>query len=66
MKPATPARVELFKSVYREEKFLVVSEQAPTAQDTSAERKVFEITRDYTMYERTEAPPEYPPVMRHP
>jgi heme-degrading monooxygenase HmoA len=38
----------------------------PAVQDTSADRKVFEITRDYTMYERTEAPQEYPPVMRDP
>jgi hypothetical protein len=64
--PARPAGGELFKSVYREGKFLVLSEQAPAVQDTSADRKVFEITRDYTMYERTEAPQEYPPVMRDP
>jgi heme-degrading monooxygenase HmoA len=63
-KPATPVSGELFKSVYREEKYLVVSEHAPAAQDTSAEHKAFEITRDYTMHERTEAPQEYPPVMR--
>jgi heme-degrading monooxygenase HmoA len=63
--PARPAAGELFKSVYREGKFLVLSERAPTPQDTS-DRKAFEITRDYTMYERTEAPQDYPPVMRHP
>jgi hypothetical protein len=56
----------VFKSVYREDKFLVLSEQAPSAQDTSADRKAFEITRDYTMHERTEAPQEYPPVTRDP
>jgi heme-degrading monooxygenase HmoA len=65
-KPATPVSGELFKSVYREEKYLVVSERAPTAQDISAEHKAFEIARDYTMDERTEAPQDYPPVVRHP
>jgi heme-degrading monooxygenase HmoA len=65
-KPATPTSGELFKSVYREGKFLVLREHASAAQDTSAESKAFEITRDYTMYERTEAPQQYPPVTRHP
>jgi len=64
--PTPPIAGELFKSVYQEGKFLVLSEQAPTVQDTSADRKVFEITRDYTMYERTEAPQKYPPVKLHP
>ena len=64
--PARPVGGELFKSVYRQGKFLVLSEHAPIVQDTSADRKAFEITRDYTMFERTEAPQEYPPVMRHP
>jgi heme-degrading monooxygenase HmoA len=64
-KPATPTSGELFESVYREGKCLVVSEHAPAAQDTAAESKAFEITRDYTMYERTEAPQDYPPVTRH-
>jgi heme-degrading monooxygenase HmoA len=66
IEPARPAGGELFKSVYREGKFLVLSEHAPIVKDASADRKVFEITRDYTMFERTEAPQEYPPVMRHP
>jgi heme-degrading monooxygenase HmoA len=60
--PARPAAGELFKSVYREGKFLVLSEQAPGTQDGSADSKVFEITRDYTMYDRAEAPQHYPPV----
>jgi heme-degrading monooxygenase HmoA len=64
-KPATPARGEVFKSVYRDEKYLVVSEHAPATQDAAAESKAFEITRDYTMYDRAEAPQNYPPVMRH-
>jgi heme-degrading monooxygenase HmoA len=61
--PAAPAG-ELFKSVYRENKFLVLSEHAPAAQEASADSKVFEITRDYTMYDRVEAPQSYPPVLR--
>jgi heme-degrading monooxygenase HmoA len=65
-KPATPVGSELFKSVYREEKYLVVSEHAPAAQDTAAEHKAFEITRDYTMHERAEAPQDYLAVVRHP
>ena len=62
--PAAPATGELFKSVYREGKFLVLSECAPGAQEASADNKAFEITRDYTMYDRAEAPQSYPPVMR--
>jgi heme-degrading monooxygenase HmoA len=61
--PEAPAG-ELFKSVYREGKFLVLSERAPGAQETSADSKAFEITRDYTMYDRAEAPQSYPPVAR--
>jgi heme-degrading monooxygenase HmoA len=63
--PAVPAAGELFKSVYREGKFLVLSEHAPGAQEVSAD-SVFEITRDYTMYDRAEAPQSYPPVIRDP
>jgi heme-degrading monooxygenase HmoA len=55
---------ELFKSVYREGKFLALSERAPDTSDAAADRKVFEVTRDYTMYDRTEAPQQYPPVPR--
>ena len=62
--PATPAAGEIFKSVYREGKFLVLCEHAPGAPGASADTRVFEITRDYTMYDRTEAPQSYPPVMR--
>jgi len=56
---AEPARQdgELFKSVYREGKFLVLADQAPAPQE-AAETKAFEIIRDYTMYERAEAPQE--------
>ena len=62
--PAGPVAGELFKSVYREEKFLVLSERAPDVQAAPADSKVFEITRDYTMYDRAEAPQQYPPVER--
>jgi heme-degrading monooxygenase HmoA len=60
--PAGPRVGELFKSVYREGKFLVLCERAPDAGDAAADIKAFEITRDYTMYDRAEAPQLYPPV----
>jgi len=62
--PVAPAAGEIFKSVYRENKFLVLSERAPGAQEAPADSKAFEITRDYTMYDRMEAPQSYPPVKR--
>jgi heme-degrading monooxygenase HmoA len=62
--PAGPVAGELFKSVYREGKCLVVSEGAPNTQSAAADSKVFEIMRDYSMHDRTEAPQSYPPVMR--
>lgn len=64
VEPGGPIAGELFKSVYREGKFLVLSESAPAAAAPSADIRAFEITRDYTMYDRAEAPQEYPPVMR--
>jgi heme-degrading monooxygenase HmoA len=60
--PAKPAEGELFKSVYREGEHLVLSERAPAARTASVDFKAFEITRDYTMYDRAEAPQDYPPV----
>ena len=62
--PAGAIGGELFKSVYREGKFLVLSESAPAAPAASVDTRTFEITRDYTMYDRTEAPQEYPPIVR--
>jgi heme-degrading monooxygenase HmoA len=62
--PAGPVAGELFKSVYREGKSLVLSENAPGAPDALADGKVFEIMRDYTMYDRAEAPQSYPPINR--
>ncbi len=62
--PAGPVAGELFKSVYRDDQFLVLSEPAPTAQALAADSKIFEITRDYTMYDRAEAPQQYPPMPR--
>jgi heme-degrading monooxygenase HmoA len=63
---AVPVAGELFKSVYREGKFLVLSGSEPAAQAASSDRKAFEITRDYGMYDRAEAPQSYPPVAREP
>jgi len=59
--PAAPVTGELFKSVYRDGHYLVLSETGPGVPD-AADTKVFEITRDYTMYDRAEAPQDYPPV----
>jgi heme-degrading monooxygenase HmoA len=61
-KPARMADAERFKSVYREDKFLLLSASAPT--DVSADQLVFDVIRDYTMYDRAEAPQDYPPVGR--
>ena len=61
--PERQAGGELFKSVHREGKFLVLADRAPVEREAD-DAKVFEIFRDYTMYERAEAPQEYPPVMR--
>ena len=55
---------ELFKSVYRENNFLVLWDGAPAASVGSTDIKVFEIARDYTMHDRAEAPQQYPPVAR--
>jgi heme-degrading monooxygenase HmoA len=57
-------RGELYRSVYREGKFLVVGDGAPVGQYRSADTRTFEIIRDYTMHERAEAPQSYPPVAR--
>ncbi|HET7886567.1 MAG TPA: antibiotic biosynthesis monooxygenase [Bradyrhizobium sp.] len=61
--PTEPVAGELFKSVYRDGKFLVLSESEVGATE-AADRKAFEITRDYSMYDRAEAPQQYPPVPR--
>src|SRR3954470_846410 len=55
---------ELYRSVYREGKFLVVGDGAPIRQHRSTDTRTFEIIRDYTMHERAEAPQSYPPVAR--
>lgn len=62
--PQGPVVGELFKSVYRDGQFLALCERAVEAQALAADSKVFEITRDYTMYKRAEAPQQYPPVER--
>jgi heme-degrading monooxygenase HmoA len=61
--PVKPAG-ELFKSVYRQSQFLVLSEDEPAKQEAPHDTKTFEIIRDYSMYERAEAPQKYPPVQR--
>lgn len=63
-KPVWPVAGELFESVYREGKFLVLSDTEPAAQAAASDRKAFEIMRDYGMYDRAEAPQSYPPVVR--
>jgi heme-degrading monooxygenase HmoA len=55
---------ELYKSVYREGKYLVLGDGAPAAQGNATDAKLFEVIRDYTMYDRAEAPQQYPPVER--
>jgi heme-degrading monooxygenase HmoA len=62
--PVKPVTGELFKSVYREGQYLALYERAPDVQDVPADSRVFEVTRDYTMYDRAEAPQDYPPVER--
>ena len=62
--PARPAGGERFKSVYREGQYLLLSERASSVGGTPVDSKVFEITREYTMYERAEAPQDYPAVER--
>jgi len=61
--PAARSAGELFKSVYREGKFLVLAD-SPSAVEEAADSKAFEIIRDYTMYERAEAPQQFPQVAR--
>jgi heme-degrading monooxygenase HmoA len=55
---------ELFKSTYRDSKFLMLSD-APRSGGSAAKERLFEVIRDYTMYDRGEAPQHYPPVDRH-
>jgi heme-degrading monooxygenase HmoA len=55
---------ELYKSVYRERYSLVLGDSAPAAKGNAADIKTFAIIRDYTMYDRAEAPLQYPPVER--
>jgi heme-degrading monooxygenase HmoA len=61
--PAGEINGEPFKSVYREGKYLVLIEGEPL-HPFGSDYKAFEIMRDYTMYERREAPQDYPAVAR--
>ena len=62
--PVRQVGSELFKSVYRESKFLLLSEGEPATQSASQDIKAFEIIRDYSMHERAEAPQNYSPVQQ--
>jgi heme-degrading monooxygenase HmoA len=55
---------ELFKSAYRDGKFLILSNEPVANIDGPIEQRRFTVIRDYTMYERAEAPQNYPPVER--
>jgi heme-degrading monooxygenase HmoA len=69
-RPASTDSRSLFKSVYREGKFLLLDDRADTAgkgvSDAVArgETRGFAIFRDYGMFMRREAPQHYPPVNR--
>jgi heme-degrading monooxygenase HmoA len=62
--PAGRPAGELYKSVYREGYYLVLGERAPATHDNATDKKTFEVIRDYTMYDRAEAPQHYPSVER--
>jgi len=53
---------ELYKSVHREQHYLVLGDSAPATKGNAADMRAFEIIRDYTMYDRAEAPQHYPSV----
>jgi heme-degrading monooxygenase HmoA len=61
--PAGQAGGAVLKSAYREGKFLVLADR-PLAAQGASDTKSFEVIRDYTMYDRAEAPQHYPPVAR--
>ena len=74
---ATDWRRDSFTSVYREGQFAHVIDLPDEAagvefgpklfaDSTTEYFRVFEVMRDYGMYERTEAPQYYPPVARDP
>jgi heme-degrading monooxygenase HmoA len=60
--PYPHADIERFRSVYRDGKYLSLC--ASTADVGNADRRTFEIIRDYTMYDRAQAPQDYPAVER--
>jgi heme-degrading monooxygenase HmoA len=55
---------EQFKSVNREGQCLILSDEPLADPDLGSEQRIFEVIRDYTMYERAEAPQHYPPIER--
>jgi heme-degrading monooxygenase HmoA len=62
--PASRPAGEFYKSVYREQHYLVLDGSPPAAEGHATDAKAFEIIRDYTMHDRAEAPQHYPPVER--
>lgn len=63
-KPLRSLGGELFESVYRDSKFLVLSDAPVAGLDSVTEQRRFAVIRDYTMYDRAEAPPGHPPLVR--
>ena len=62
--PAPRPGCDRFKSVYRDGKYLVLSDMPLTKASPDAKERIFDVIRDYTMYGRAEAPQHYPPVER--
>jgi heme-degrading monooxygenase HmoA len=62
--PNRRAGGELYGSVYRDGKFLMLGDGISRQQDPSIDTRTFEVIRDYTMHDRAEAPQQYPPVAR--
>ena len=62
--PTPRAGGERFKSVYRDGKYLLLSASSAATTESCADRRVFDVIRDYTMYDRAEAPQQYPAVER--
>jgi heme-degrading monooxygenase HmoA len=60
--PAPRPGCERFKSVFRDGKYLVLSDMPLTNASPDAKEGIFDVIRDYTMYGRAEAPQHYAPV----
>jgi heme-degrading monooxygenase HmoA len=62
--PAPRAGGERFKSVFRDGKYLILSGMPFAGASPATKQRIFDVMRDYTMYDRAEAPQHYPPVER--